>query len=94
MIALPLSSPSVVADTLIGLKSRTAGTVGINFLIPFLDRDCVEAAAGHARIVEFFYGAPEVSLVELVHQGGALAPRGRSAQSSRPAWRSTPAATL
>jgi nitronate monooxygenase len=73
MIALPLASPGVVADTLIGLKSRTAGTVGINFLIPFLDRDCVEAAAEHTRIVEFFYGAPEASLVDLVHQGGALA---------------------
>ncbi len=35
VIALPLVSPNEVAATLIGLKSRTAGTVRINFLIPF-----------------------------------------------------------
>ncbi len=72
-VALPLVPPAVVADTLAGLKARTSGTVGVNFLVPFLDRDCVEAAADRVGIVEFFYGAPEASLVNLVHRGGALA---------------------
>ena len=72
-VALPLADPNQVAETLVELKTRTSGAVGINFLVPFIDRDCVEAAADHARIVEFFYGLPQASLVELVHRGGALA---------------------
>ncbi len=73
MVALPLTHPSQVGDALLEMKSRTAGTVGINFLMPFLNRDCVKAAAEHVRIIEFFYGSPEASLVELAHRGGALA---------------------
>ncbi|MGH9097307.1 MAG: NAD(P)H-dependent flavin oxidoreductase [Acidimicrobiales bacterium] len=72
-VALPWAPPSQIANVLLELKSRTTGAVGINFLMPFLDRDCVEAAADHARIVEFFYGSPDASLVELAHRGGALA---------------------
>jgi len=30
----------------------------MNFLMPFLDRACVEAAAGRVRVIEFFYGEP------------------------------------
>jgi NAD(P)H-dependent flavin oxidoreductase YrpB (nitropropane dioxygenase family) len=72
-LALPMASPTVVADALQRAKSRTTGAVGINFLMPFLSRDCVEVAAEQVRIVEFFYGEPDASLVTLVHQGGALA---------------------
>ncbi|MBF6557882.1 MAG: nitronate monooxygenase [Acidimicrobiales bacterium] len=72
MVALPLAPSDQVAAELAGLKSRTAGVVGINFLMPFLNLDCVEAAADQAKIVEFFYGTPERSLVELTHRGGAL----------------------
>jgi NAD(P)H-dependent flavin oxidoreductase YrpB (nitropropane dioxygenase family)/GNAT superfamily N-acetyltransferase len=48
-------------------------TVGVNFLIPFLDRDSVEEAAQRSRFVEFFWGAPDAELVGVVHAGGALA---------------------
>ena len=43
----------------------------MNFLVPFLDEAVVETAAPHVRVVEFFYGEPEVRLVERVHSAGA-----------------------
>jgi len=46
---------------------------GANFIVRWLDREVVALAAGRARIVEFFYGDPDPSLVEIVHAGGALA---------------------
>ena len=53
--------------------SRTEAPFGVNFLMPFLDRNAVETAAASARVVEFFYGEPDSELVALVHAGGALA---------------------
>jgi NAD(P)H-dependent flavin oxidoreductase YrpB (nitropropane dioxygenase family) len=51
----------------------TSLPVGVNFLIPFLDRAALEDAAARARLVEFFWGAPSAELVEVVHRGGARA---------------------
>jgi NAD(P)H-dependent flavin oxidoreductase YrpB (nitropropane dioxygenase family) len=42
------------------------GAVGVNFLMPFVDRGLVEAAGDWARVVEFFYGPPDPALVDLV----------------------------
>lgn len=47
--------------------------VGVNFLVPFLDRDAVEEASRRAPLVEFFWGEPDPLLVEVVHAGGARA---------------------
>jgi nitronate monooxygenase len=58
---------SVVADA----AERASGPFGVNFLMPFLDRDAV-AAAGRARVIEFFYGEPDAALVEQAHDLGAL----------------------
>jgi NAD(P)H-dependent flavin oxidoreductase YrpB (nitropropane dioxygenase family) len=55
------------------LAAKTSGVFGINFLVPFLDMAAMEAAASRARVVEFFYGAPDAGLVARVHEGGALA---------------------
>jgi len=63
----------VVAAALDAVAGRTTGAFGVNFLMPFLDLEAVEAAAGRARLVEFFYGDPDPTLVDRVHQGGALA---------------------
>ena len=66
--------PALVLRELLGeARKRTPGTFGVNFLMPFLDPACVEAAAAGARVVEFFYGAPNPELVDQVHVGGALA---------------------
>jgi nitronate monooxygenase len=73
MIAMPLVPTAVLADMLTSLERRTTGAFGVNFLMPFLDRDGVEVAAGSARVVEFFYGDPDPALVATVHAGGALA---------------------
>ena len=55
------------------VRARTDRPFAVNFLMPFLDRDAVEAASTRARVVEFFYGDPDDALVALVHDGGALA---------------------
>jgi NAD(P)H-dependent flavin oxidoreductase YrpB (nitropropane dioxygenase family) len=66
-------STSTLTEMLDDLREQTTGPFGVNFLMPFLDRDCVEVAAARARVVEFFYGEPDKALVDLVHSGGALA---------------------
>jgi NAD(P)H-dependent flavin oxidoreductase YrpB (nitropropane dioxygenase family) len=47
--------------------------MGVNFLVPFVDRECVAVAAARLRVVEFFFGEPDAALVEQAHGGGALA---------------------
>jgi len=72
MLGMPAGADAL-RGTVEQLRSRTDGPVGINFLMPFLDRDAVEVAAELLPLVEFFYGEPDASLVALVHAGGALA---------------------
>lgn len=55
------------------LQPNTTGSIGVNFLIPFLeDEAVVDVAAKHSRLVDFFYGDPDAGLVQRVHDGGAL----------------------
>jgi nitronate monooxygenase len=65
--------PDRLAPMLEQMGAATTGPFGVNFLMPFLDRDAVIVAAAGSQLVEFFYGNPDGSLVELVHAGGALA---------------------
>jgi len=64
---------SFVAPVLDAMPAATSKPFGINFLVPFLDPDAVALAAPRCRLVEFFYADPDASLVETVHDGGALA---------------------
>ena len=73
MVGLPLLPPEGVAELLDAVAAKTRGVFGANFLMPFLDRSCVEIAAAKARVVEFFYGDPDPDLITAVHNGGALA---------------------
>jgi NAD(P)H-dependent flavin oxidoreductase YrpB (nitropropane dioxygenase family) len=74
MIGAPMLPPELLAQTLTALRADTRGVFGVNFLMPFLaERAVVAVAAAGARVVEFFYGDPDASLVEIVHAGGALA---------------------
>jgi NAD(P)H-dependent flavin oxidoreductase YrpB (nitropropane dioxygenase family) len=73
MLGLPMVPAEMVAEILDGVAKATTKPVGANFLMPFVDRDAVAAAAERARLVEFFYADPDPSLVDLVHRGGALA---------------------
>jgi nitronate monooxygenase len=72
MTAAPLTPPPVLAAELERLSSLTDRPFGVNFLIPFLDPACLDVAAMRARVIEFFFGAPEPSLVERARAHGAL----------------------
>jgi NAD(P)H-dependent flavin oxidoreductase YrpB (nitropropane dioxygenase family) len=72
MLGLAGVPADVVVAAAEAVAARTVCPFGVNFLIPFLDRDAVVAAAHRARVVEFFYGNPDADLVALAHEGGAL----------------------
>jgi nitronate monooxygenase len=57
------------------VHQRTAQNFGVNFLPAMrpVDPACLELAASRARLVEFFFGDPDRSIVEVIHAGGALA---------------------
>jgi len=72
MLGTALMPPEVLEQILDDLIERAPGAFGVNFLAPFLDRDCVTIAARKSRLVEFFYGEPDAGLVQHVHSLGAL----------------------
>ena len=71
MIPNPTSAAEVV-ELLGRARALTDGSVGVGFLVPFLRRDAVEAAALHADVVEFFYGDPDLDLVRIASGGDAV----------------------
>ncbi len=73
MLGAAMMSARALDAALESLARTTRGVFGVNFLMPFLDPACVPVAARRARVVEFFYGAPDLDLVERVHEFGALA---------------------
>jgi NAD(P)H-dependent flavin oxidoreductase YrpB (nitropropane dioxygenase family) len=73
MVATHASTPASLEAELEALAARTRGPVGVNFLMPFLDRVQLAIAARKARVIEFFYGDPDAELVKAAHAGGALA---------------------
>jgi NAD(P)H-dependent flavin oxidoreductase YrpB (nitropropane dioxygenase family) len=62
-----------LAGLLDAMANATKGPFGTNFLMPFVDTEAVAVAAKRCRVVEFFYGDPDPSLIGIVHDGGALA---------------------
>lgn len=68
------NSPLPVASALLDEIERTGiRQFGINFLIPFLDPECLAMVARRAPVVDFYLGPPDAKLVDAVHRGGALA---------------------
>ena len=61
-----------VVFSLDSLTVKTAGAFGVNFLVPFLDREVVLQASSRAKVVEYFYGDPDPDLVKLAQDAGAL----------------------
>jgi nitronate monooxygenase len=55
------------------IRTKTRKPFAINFLIPVVDKQAVEAAARACRVVDFFWGEPDPELVRIAHAGGALA---------------------
>jgi nitronate monooxygenase len=73
MLGGVMQPAGLLADEAETARLQAGGPIGVNFLMPFLDREAVEATAGRARVVEFFYGDPDEELVRSVRSGGALA---------------------
>jgi NAD(P)H-dependent flavin oxidoreductase YrpB (nitropropane dioxygenase family) len=66
--------PPAALELILRGMQKARGPFGVNFLLPFLTSpECVGIAARAARLVEFFWGAPDPALVAEVHAGGALA---------------------
>lgn len=72
MLPATMLSPASLERELSELARQARGSFGVNFLMPFLDVDSVNVAAGKARIVEFFYGDPDPALVRKASAHGAL----------------------
>lgn len=64
---------AALAEALDQVEPAIRRCIGVNFLMPFLDRQAVEEAARRVRVVEFFYADPDADLVKSVHDLGALA---------------------
>ncbi|HEX6492680.1 MAG TPA: nitronate monooxygenase [Candidatus Dormibacteraeota bacterium] len=73
MVAAVQPSIQLLAPVLDGVAARTGAPFGVNVLVPFVNPDLVAGAATRVRLVDFFYGDPDASLVALVHDAGALA---------------------
>ena len=73
MVAAVGMPASVLEDVLERVGRLTSRRIGVNFLVPMLDREALEAAATRADVIEFFFGDPHPELVRTVHAGGALA---------------------
>ncbi|MGH0035688.1 MAG: NAD(P)H-dependent flavin oxidoreductase [Myxococcota bacterium] len=72
MLPTPMMSPGALEQVLDGLVEANPGAFGVNFLVPFLDRESLTVAAGKSKLVEFFYGEPDPELVLHAHSLGAL----------------------
>jgi len=71
-------TPAMLDQRLDEVRTLTSKPFGVNFIVsavhrPRLDLECVRLAGRTARVVEFFYGEPDTTLVGLVHAAGALA---------------------
>ena len=77
MVAVTGESPDVIASQLDQARQLSAGPVGANFFVSVMDptlvRDSIAAAAERVRVVDLFYAEPDRELIEIVHDGGALA---------------------
>ena len=70
-ISATLMSAEKLHQQLTDLRAKSAGVVGVNFLIPFLDKAALHVAAHEADLVEFFYGEPDPELVGIAAAHGA-----------------------
>ena len=73
MITVASTTPEELARRLDHIRSLTSKPIGANFLIPIVDPECLRLAARSARVIDFFWGDPDRQVVEIAHEGGALA---------------------
>jgi NAD(P)H-dependent flavin oxidoreductase YrpB (nitropropane dioxygenase family) len=73
MLGVAGVAPSALGALLDEMDRRSLRTYGVNFLVPFLDPDALKIASQRARLIDFYLGDPDKSLVDAVHASGALA---------------------
>jgi NAD(P)H-dependent flavin oxidoreductase YrpB (nitropropane dioxygenase family) len=77
LVSVAGGSPDWIArmlDEAQALATTGSGTIGANVLLPQDEPPAtIEAAAKHARVVDFFWGDPDPALVAVVHSADALA---------------------
>jgi nitronate monooxygenase len=69
-----IPNPTSAADVervLTAARGLTSEPLGVGFLVPFVVREAVDAAAASADVVEFFYGDPTADVVRLAAAHGA-----------------------
>src|SRR5919197_5004005 len=66
MLGGVMQPAALLAEEIEASRKESGAPIGVNFLMPFLDREAVEASAERARVVEFFYGDPDQQLVRTV----------------------------
>ena len=70
---IPNPSSAAEVELLVGAaRARTRNPVGVGFLVPFVVREAVEAAAAGADVVEFSYGDPDPKLIRAGKARGAI----------------------
>jgi nitronate monooxygenase len=72
---LSATFPVGVDEQLRWVQARTKNPVGVGFFafdLPVMAEQ-FEWAASHSRVVDVFWGEPDPSVVERIHEGGALA---------------------
>jgi nitronate monooxygenase len=62
MLAIARSKAAAARRQVDQVRALTTRPVGAGFLVPFLDRDALEAVAAQIPVVEFFWGWPDASL--------------------------------
>jgi NAD(P)H-dependent flavin oxidoreductase YrpB (nitropropane dioxygenase family) len=84
-LALP---PPVLAPVVEELARQT-DAFGVNFIVPVMDRESLDAALERAPYVDFFLADPDPSLVDVVRSAGAVcgwqvesAPEARAAEAA------------
>ena len=53
----PFLTPDSLEKILQEIAANTSGVFGVNFLMPFLEQDCIAVAAANSSVVEFFRGS-------------------------------------
>lgn len=73
MLAALTTPASELEPVLEELAAEAGRAWGVNVIVPMTPRETVELAARRAPLVDFHQGDPDPRLVELVHDGAALA---------------------
>jgi nitronate monooxygenase len=73
VITLARAPLEVVEQRLARIRELTSQSFGVNLLIPYLDLEILDLSVRTARVIDFFWGAPDPALVRRVHEAGAIA---------------------